>query len=77
MSSFCHLFSQVARLLDPDRAFFGDRVVSRDDCPDLQGRKSLERLFPGGIEMALILDDSPHVWQVRSSRLRMMENEHK
>ena len=57
---------QVAKLLDPDRAFFGDRVVSRDDCPDLQGQKSLQRLFPGGIEMALILDDSPHVWQVRN-----------
>lgn len=57
---------QVARVLDPDKALFGDRIVSRDDCPDLHGQKSLQRLFPGGIEMALILDDSPQVWQVRA-----------
>lgn len=55
---------QVAQVLDPDRSLFNDRIVSRDDCPDLQGHKSLERLFPGGIEMALIMDDLPGVWQV-------------
>ncbi|TFJ88657.1 hypothetical protein NSK_000226 [Nannochloropsis salina CCMP1776] len=59
---------QVARLLDPDRTLFEDRIVSRDDCPDLHGQKSLQRLFPGGIEMALILDDSPQVWQGEQSR---------
>eukprot|EP00624_Nannochloropsis_granulata_P000903 evm.model.NODE_13969_length_38266_cov_26.164612.3 len=59
---------QVARLLDPDRSLFKDRIVSRDDCPDLHGQKSLQRLFPGGIEMALILDDSPQVWQGEQSR---------
>jgi FCP1-like phosphatase family protein len=57
---------QVAKVLDPDKALFGDRIVSRDDCPDLHGQKSLQRLFPGGIEMALIMDDSPQVWQVRA-----------
>jgi len=55
----------VAQLLDPSKALFGTRIVSRDDCPDLQARsKSLQRLFPGGIETALIVDDTPGVWQV-------------
>ena len=41
---------------------FGGRVVSRDDCPDLRGEKSLARLFPGGAARALILDDRLDVW---------------
>jgi TFIIF-interacting CTD phosphatase-like protein len=57
-------YRQVAKVIDPDQSLFQSRIVSRDDCPDLAGQKSLQRLFPGGIEMALILDDTPKVWQV-------------
>ena len=58
---------KVAQVIDPKGAYFGNRIVSRDDCPDLGSTKSLERLFPGGISMALILDDNESVWQVGAS----------
>lgn len=35
---------QVAKLLDPDRSLFNDRIVSRDDCPDLQVRETHQPL---------------------------------
>jgi RNA polymerase II subunit A-like phosphatase len=42
---------------------FGSRIVSRTDVGDL-GRdvKSLERIFPGGGTMAVIVDDREDVW---------------
>ena len=42
---------------------FGSRIVSRTDVGDL-GRdvKSLERIFPGGGSMAVIVDDREDVW---------------
>lgn len=43
-------------------AKFGERVVSRDCCPDLRAEKSMERLFPGGAARALVLDDRLDVW---------------
>jgi FCP1-like phosphatase family protein len=58
---------QVAKALDPTRQLFGDRLVSTpDDNPDLQkdgGIKDLTRLFPGSIEMCLILDDRDDIWK--------------
>ena len=44
-------------------AYFGERLVARDDYPQDENSKSLYRLFPDGISMALILDDNPNVWQ--------------
>ena len=49
--------------LDVRQRVFGSRIVSRTDVGDL-GRdvKSLERIFPGGGSMALIVDDREDVW---------------
>jgi FCP1-like phosphatase family protein len=61
----------VARILDPTREYFGDRIISTpDDVPDLYDhqQKSLDRLFPGGIEMAVILDDREDVWHGEQHR---------
>eukprot|EP00975_Prorocentrum_lima_P037309 7851748-Prorocentrum_lima.AAC.1 len=51
----------VARILDPDRCYFQNRIVSRTDTPDLRTSKSLERLFPEGLDMALVVDDNEKV----------------
>ena len=56
---------QVARTLDPSKALFAGRLVSTpDDVPDLTSaqQKSLTRLFPGGAELALVMDDRDDVW---------------
>ena len=49
--------------LDVRQEIFASRIVSRTDVGDL-GRdvKSLERIFPGGGSMALIVDDREDVW---------------
>jgi len=52
----------VARILDPDRCYFQNRIVSRTDTPDLRTSKSLERLFPEGLDMALVVDDNEKVY---------------
>jgi TFIIF-interacting CTD phosphatase-like protein len=63
--------NQVARAIDPTRAYFGSRLISTpDDVPDLnqQQQKSLERLFPGGTELCLVMDDRDDVWEEGNSR---------
>ena len=54
---------KVVDVIDPQGTYFGERLVARDDYPEDENNKSLYRLFPGGISMALILDDNPTVWQ--------------
>jgi len=51
------------KALELRQQVFGSRIVSRTDVGDL-GRdvKSLERIFPGGGSMALIVDDREDVW---------------
>lgn len=51
----------VAAILDQDGTYFGKRIVSRTDVPELSG-KSLELLFLSDLSMALILDDRQDVW---------------
>ena len=42
---------------------FASRIVSRTDVGDLRlDVESLERIFPGGGSMALIVDDREDVW---------------
>jgi len=57
---------QVARAIDPTRAYFGDRLISTpDDVPDMNAsqQKSLARLMPGGTELCLVMDDRDDVWR--------------
>jgi len=51
----------VARLVDPDRKLFGNRVISRDENGNITA-KSLERLFPVSTNMVVIIDDRADVW---------------
>ncbi|KAK4151375.1 hypothetical protein C8A00DRAFT_17208 [Chaetomidium leptoderma] len=51
----------VARVVDPDKKLFGNRVISRDENGNMFS-KSLQRLFPVSTHMVAIIDDRSDVW---------------
>lgn len=69
--------TEIVKLIDPDRCYFGDRIISREDsgCKTdremvvmanaLVGgdnRKQLSRIFPYDDKTVLIIDDRADVW---------------
>lgn len=52
----------IARLVDPDRKIFSDRILSRDESGSMTA-KNLKRLFPVDTRMVVIIDDRGDVWQ--------------
>ncbi|KZZ94577.1 NLI interacting factor-like phosphatase family protein [Ascosphaera apis ARSEF 7405] len=53
---------EVAKLVDPDKKIFGNRILSRDDSGSLTV-KNLQRLFPVDQKMVVIIDDRGDVWK--------------
>lgn len=53
----------VAKILDPTKKYFANRVFSRTDVPELGSDKELERICLGEADMALIMDDNENVWR--------------
>jgi RNA polymerase II subunit A C-terminal domain phosphatase len=51
----------IAKIIDPDRKIFGDRILSRDESGNLLA-KNLHRLFPVDTKMVVIIDDRGDVW---------------
>ncbi|KAH6649530.1 hypothetical protein F5144DRAFT_588224 [Chaetomium tenue] len=51
----------VARVVDPDKKLFGNRVISRDENGSIYA-KDLQRLFPVSTHMVAIIDDRSDVW---------------
>lgn len=50
-------------MIDPTGEFFANRIVSRDDNPELDAsNKQISRLFPGDQRMVCIVDDRGDVW---------------
>lgn len=58
----------VARIVDPERKLFGNRVISRDENGNMFA-KSLQRLFPVSTNMVVIIDDRADVWPRNRSNL--------
>lgn len=52
---------EVARIIDPQRKYFGDRILSRDENYT-DKLKSLHRLFPNNTDLAVIIDDRADIW---------------
>lgn len=52
----------IAKIVDPERKIFGERILSRDESGSLTA-KNLKRLFPVDTKMAVIIDDRGDVWQ--------------
>ncbi|GAB7350968.1 hypothetical protein MBLNU459_g1467t2 [Dothideomycetes sp. NU459] len=51
----------IAKIVDPDRKIFADRILSRDESGSLTV-KNLKRLFPVDSKMVVIIDDRGDVW---------------
>ena len=62
---------QIAYIVDPDRKFFGDRILSRDESGSVTN-KNLERLFPIDTKMVVIIDDRGDVWKWNANLVRVM-----
>ncbi|KAK4613624.1 RNA polymerase II subunit A C-terminal domain phosphatase [Fulvia fulva] len=60
----------IAKIIDPDRAVFGDRILSRDESGSMQV-KNLKRLFPVDTKMVVIIDDRADVWAWVSNLIKV------
>lgn len=60
----------IAKIVDPDKKLFGDRIISRDENGSMTA-KSLARLFPENTKMVVIIDDRADVWP--SNRLNLIK----
>lgn len=58
----------IARIVDPDKKLFGNRVISRDENGSITS-KSLQRLFPVSTDMVVIIDDRADVWPLNRPNL--------
>lgn len=53
----------IAHFLDPTKKYFGQRILSRNECLDPMSKKAnLMSLFPCGDNMVVIIDDRTDVW---------------
>lgn len=67
MSIYTHATRKYAEstcnLMDPEGIYFGKRIVSRTDYPELGASKSLSKLLKTDWSMVLIYDDREDVWK--------------
>lgn len=61
---------KIAQIIDPERKFFGNRILSRDESGSLVA-KSLQRLFPVDTKMVLIIDDRGDVWKWNENLIKV------
>lgn len=62
---------QIANIVDPDRIYFADRILSRDESGSMTN-KNLERLFPIDTKMVVIIDDRGDVWKWNANLVRVI-----
>ena len=61
---------QIANIVDPERRYFGERILSRDESGSMIA-KNLERLFPVDTKMVVIIDDRGDVWKWSANLIRV------
>ncbi|EER30614.1 hypothetical protein CTRG_05610 [Candida tropicalis MYA-3404] len=61
----------IAKIIDPEGKYFGDRILSRDESGSLT-HKNLKRLFPVDQSMVAIIDDRGDVWQWESNLIKVV-----
>lgn len=61
----------IAKIIDPEGVFFGDRILSRDES-GLLTHKNLKRLFPVDQLMVVIIDDRGDVWRWESNLIKVV-----
>lgn len=62
----------IAEILDPDKKYFGHRILSRDElyCA-MYKTKNMQSLFPCGDHMIAMIDDRPDVWQFSDALIQV------
>ncbi|KAF2027246.1 hypothetical protein EK21DRAFT_102679 [Setomelanomma holmii] len=60
----------IMKIIDPERKFFGDRILSRDENYT-DKLKNLTRLFYQNTAMVVIIDDRADVWQYSPHLVRV------
>ncbi|VDN32901.1 unnamed protein product [Gongylonema pulchrum] len=63
---------RIAEFLDPDKKYFGQRILSRDElfCAMYKTR-NMRALFPCGDHMIAMIDDRPDVWQYSDALIQV------
>lgn len=61
----------IAKIIDPDGRYFGDRILSRDESGSLT-QKSLKRLFPVDTSMVVVIDDRGDVWNWSDNLIKVV-----
>lgn len=61
----------IAKIIDPDGIYFGDRILLRDELGSLT-HKNLKRLFPVDQSMVAIIDDRGDVWQWEANLVKVV-----
>ncbi|KAK9446566.1 HAD-like domain-containing protein [Limtongia smithiae] len=64
----------IARIIDPDGVYFGDRVLTRDESGNLE-QKNLKRLFPVDTSLVAIIDDRGDVWKWSANLIKVIPYE--
>ncbi|KAI1848446.1 hypothetical protein JX266_005752 [Neoarthrinium moseri] len=59
---------EIAKIIDPQMKFFGNRVISRDENGSLAAKR-LQRLFPVSTHMVVVIDDRADVWPLNRENL--------
>jgi len=54
--------TEIIKRIDPERKYFADRRISREDSGGPHNRKDLRRIFPCDDRTVLIIDDRADVW---------------
>ncbi|EKG22436.1 BRCT domain-containing protein [Macrophomina phaseolina MS6] len=60
----------IAKIVDPNRKIFGDRILSRDESGSLTV-KTLHRIFPVDTKMVVIIDDRGDVWSWSNNLIKV------
>ncbi|TKR94947.1 hypothetical protein L596_009173 [Steinernema carpocapsae] len=53
----------ILQELDPEGRFFGRRILTRENIPNSDKFAAMQKLFPGGHEHVLAIDDKVDVWK--------------
>lgn len=63
---------QIARFLDPERKYFGERILSRDELiSNTHKTSNIRALFPCAEDLLVMIDDRPDVWQHSEALIRV------
>ncbi|KAJ1917409.1 CTD phosphatase Fcp1 [Mycoemilia scoparia] len=66
-----HYAEAVANIIDPERKYFHERILSRDESGSLT-QKNIRRLFPCDTSMVIVLDDRADVWQWSPNLIKVL-----